>query len=315
MWARLFGIAAIAASCLAAGPTHGRAAPAASAATCPPAVRGVHRYAPGSGRTVALTFDDGPGHSTQSILRIPAQPATVRAEYRAGFALGDHTWDHKDLTLLGPAAQAGEIDRERRAESSITGADPCLLRPPYGNYDATTLALAQQRGMRLWDWSVDPEDWKAAGSAAQYWVHRIISRAEAGGGQRHPVILMHNQPAGNPATVAALPAIIKFYRARGYAFVDLYGHTGPPVIGRISPASAPLKGGIRITVTGYGFLGVRRVGFGDRDGRSIHVESNRRLTVICPAHPPGRITVRVTTTFGTSTSGPASVFRYARATG
>ncbi|HYX59792.1 MAG TPA: hypothetical protein VE888_12380 [Streptosporangiaceae bacterium] len=36
---------------------------------------------------------------------------------------------------------------------------------------------------------------------------------------RHPVVLMHNQPAGNPATVSALPVIIRFFRAHGYRFV------------------------------------------------------------------------------------------------
>jgi len=32
---------------------------------------------------------------------------------------------------------------------------------------------------------------------------------------------MHNQPAGNPATVSALPAIIRFFRSRGYRFVPV----------------------------------------------------------------------------------------------
>ena len=40
---------------------------------------------------------------------------------------------------------------------------------------------------------------------------------------RHPVVLMHNQPAGNPATVAALPVIIRFFRSHGYGFVRLPG--------------------------------------------------------------------------------------------
>jgi len=41
-------------------------------------------------------------------------------------------------------------------------------------------------------------------------VHRIVRLAETEGiRQRHPLILMHNQPIGNPATVAALPVIIR----------------------------------------------------------------------------------------------------------
>jgi hypothetical protein len=42
----------------------------------------------------------------------------------------------------------------------------------------------------------------------------------------HPVVLMHNQPAGNPATVRALPAIIRYFRSQGYTIVDLLGRTG-----------------------------------------------------------------------------------------
>ncbi len=42
-----------------------------------------------------------------------------------------------------------------------------------------------------------------------------------GGALRHPIVLIHNQPAGNPATVSALPAIIQSLRSHGYRFVAL----------------------------------------------------------------------------------------------
>jgi peptidoglycan-N-acetylglucosamine deacetylase len=224
----------------------GRAAPpprisAPLVSGCRAAPYGPHFYAPGSGRTVALTFDDGPGASTAKILSIlrayhvratffnlgqnaAARPRRVRDEARAGEAIGNHTWNHPSMTSLSASAQAAEIDRASAELRSLTGAVPCLFRPPYGTYNATTLRLAQGRKMTVWLWSVDTEDWKARGSASSYWVRRIISLAEREGlALRHPVVLMHNQPAGNPATVAALPAIIKFFRARGYAFVDLLG--------------------------------------------------------------------------------------------
>jgi len=76
--------------------------------------------------------------------------------------------------------------------------------------------------MNVWLWSVDTQDWMADGSGSPYWVARIIALAEQEGrAQRHPVVLMHNQPAGNPATVRALPVIIRFFRAHGYRFVSL----------------------------------------------------------------------------------------------
>ncbi len=203
------------------------AAPAQAATGCPSASYGVHRTAPGSGKTVALTFDDGPGRDTGRIRSVLAanhvtatffnlgvneavHRSTVLQEQAAGYALGDHTWDHRSLPDLSAYGQAREMDRERAEGASITGAYPCLFRPPYGNFNSTTLTLAQHRHMQVWNWSVDTEDWKADGSGATYWVHRITSRAEAGASQGHPVILMHNQPGGNPATVAALPKIVSY---------------------------------------------------------------------------------------------------------
>jgi len=41
-----------------------------AAARCLAALYGPQRYAPGSGKTVALTFDDGPGRSTTAILAV-----------------------------------------------------------------------------------------------------------------------------------------------------------------------------------------------------------------------------------------------------
>jgi peptidoglycan/xylan/chitin deacetylase (PgdA/CDA1 family) len=153
---------------------------------------------------------------------VVARPALVREEAGAGYPLGDHTWDHPNMMLLPAGSQAAELDRMTAAQRSLTGTAPCLFRPPYGDYNATTLALAQQRGMTFWLWSVDTQDWMANGSGSSYWVQRIIGLAESEGGQQpHPVVLMHNQPVGNPATVSALPTIIQFFQSRGYTFVAL----------------------------------------------------------------------------------------------
>ena len=212
---------------------------AAARTRCPRASYGPHFYAPGRRRTVALSFDDGPGRSTARILsilrkhRVPgtffnigeneaARRKLVKDEYKDGFALGNHTWNHPDMTRLSASEQAAEMDRAIAETRSITGAAPCVYRPPYGTYNATTLRLAQHRRMAVWLWSVDTEDWKADGSGSPFWVHRIIRLAETEGrALSHPVVLMHNQPNGNPATVSALPAIIHFFRVHGYHFVKL----------------------------------------------------------------------------------------------
>jgi hypothetical protein len=227
-------------------------------------------------------------------------PAYVRQESAAGFAIGDHTWDHADLTQLGWSGQLSEMDRERDEQASLTGAYPCLFRPPYGDYDATTLTLAQDRHMAVWNWSVDTEDWKAAGSGDSYWVDRIVSRADAGGSLMHPVVLMHNQPGGNPATVAALPQIIDYYRSHGYRFVDLLGRSGPPAISAMSVHSGTMVGGTSVTITGTNFFGVRGVTFGGVAARSWRVVAAGTIAAVSPAHPAGGVPVRVVTAYGTS---------------
>ena len=131
------------------------------------------------------------------------------------------------MTTLSSSAQAAQLDEATAEQESLIGWGPCAFRPPYGSYDSTTLSLAQQRGMRVWLWSVDTEDWQANGSSSSYWVNRIISLAESEGStQTHPVILMHNAPSGDPATVLALPTIIRYFASRGYTFVNLAGSTG-----------------------------------------------------------------------------------------
>ena len=67
----------------------------------------------------------------------------------------------------------------------MTGIWPVLMRPPGGAYDEKVLREAEQEGMRVILWSVDPRDW-ATHDARQ--VLSTMAR-EAGDGD---VILMHN---------------------------------------------------------------------------------------------------------------------------
>jgi peptidoglycan/xylan/chitin deacetylase (PgdA/CDA1 family) len=236
-------------------------AAATAAVGCSAASPGVHHNAPGPGRTVALTFDDGPGVTTQAILSIlqrygvtatffnvgvnaTVRPNQVRSEVVGGYLVGNHTWSHPQLPTLTATGQATEMDRATAEQKALVAVSPCVFRPPYGEYNSTTLSLAEQRRMTVWNWSVDTEDWKAGTSTDSAWVERIVSRAVAGGSQTNPVVLMHNPPAGIPATVSALPRIIDYYRSHGYRFVDLSGRTG----WASTPAAARTSSGLHVLV-------------------------------------------------------------------
>ncbi len=197
-------------------------------------------YAPGyPDKTVALTFDDGPGPSTAAIIsileqyRVPATffnigyqmadyPGLVLTESKDGFTLGDHTWNHVDLLKLSGSQQASEIGKVVTEYQTLTGQSPTVFRPPNGDYSTTTEAVCTADHMAIWEWTVDPADWQYAGTYSVKDTNLIVHAVETQSVVlNNPVVLMHNPLAGTPDTVAALPIIIKWFEANGYRFVAL----------------------------------------------------------------------------------------------
>jgi peptidoglycan/xylan/chitin deacetylase (PgdA/CDA1 family) len=193
-------------------------------------------------REIALTFDDGPGPFTPRILGVLERfdaPATffeigrqVRAYPRltarllaAGMAIGDHTEDHPPLALLSSAGQAAEIDRAAAAIHAAGARGRLLFRPPYGSFDASTLALLRARDMVMVLWTVDTRDYARPG------VKRIIYTALSGA-RPGAILLLHDGGGDRTQTLAAVPRIIRRLTERGYRLVtvpQLLEHDPPPV--------------------------------------------------------------------------------------
>jgi peptidoglycan/xylan/chitin deacetylase (PgdA/CDA1 family) len=204
--------------------------------------------APGTGRTVALTFDDGPGADTEALLAVlrahhvhatffmvgreaAAHPELVAAVAADGHLIGDHSWDHrypKQVTggWTRSWLQAGMADTNGAVDAA-GGGPVCWFRPPGGFLPKTVLPAARSKGMSVVLWSVDPQDWKIqaphAGTTQAQRRALIVQRVAAGIGQPHPVVLMHDGGGDRRAGVAAVGEIIERYRAHGYRFVRLDG--------------------------------------------------------------------------------------------
>jgi peptidoglycan/xylan/chitin deacetylase (PgdA/CDA1 family) len=120
---------------------------------------------------VALTFDDGPAPNwTPMVLdtldehQAPATFFMVGAHLRKHRALvegrldmhdvGNHTWNHADLAQLGPAAVRREIVATHHQITEVTGAEPYLLRPPWGHLAGSTLLTASDLGYHVVLWSM-----------------------------------------------------------------------------------------------------------------------------------------------------------------
>ncbi len=220
-------------------------APATGSAAkpCPAASPDPVRTAPGAGKTVALTFDDGPGPETPRVLKILRDhdvratfyvlgsqtaiwPAYAQQLVAEGHQLGNHSWDHPDFAGLSASAQKGQLDRGTRQLVKATGVRPCTFRPPFGSLGRGTTSIAAGRRMRTVLWTTDTNDWAAGTRRNPAGREDLRRRARTGTQHRHPVVLLHDGGHFRPNMVAELPELIRWYRSHGYRFVDMTGRSG-----------------------------------------------------------------------------------------
>ncbi|MBE3590589.1 MAG: polysaccharide deacetylase family protein [Firmicutes bacterium] len=210
----------------------GAAAPA-PAARPTPAAPAAPAPAP---RLIALTFDDGPDpRYTPDVLRILREhgvaaafflvgerarrhPELVRAMVAAGHLVGNHTRAHRHAYLLTPAAAWREVEEGARLIAAAGGGEPAWFRPPWGSFNAAEWLAVRRLGQRPVMWSVIAGDWRA-GTPPEVIVRRVLDRLATGA-----VIVLHDAggaPGAPAQTVAALPAVIRGARQRGFEFERL----------------------------------------------------------------------------------------------
>jgi len=170
---------------------------------------------------VALTYDDGPSATSGELLaalrahRLRAtffnqgnnsleRPDEVRAQLRAGMWVGNHTFTHPHLTQIDESAAFQEIASTQWVLRDITGREPTLFRPPYGETNDQVRAAATRMGLLEVLWTVDSRDW--AGATAEE-IAAAARTLQPGG-----IMLMHDWP---PATIEAVPLIARDLAERG----------------------------------------------------------------------------------------------------
>ncbi|WP_162606280.1 polysaccharide deacetylase family protein [Jiangella asiatica] len=184
------------------------------------------------GRTVALTFDDGPHPDfTPQVLRILRdnevtatfcvvgemarnQPDLVREIVEQGHTLCDHTVSH-DAKL--PSRDESVIEDEivgalAAIHDAVPDVEVPFYRAPGGNFAENVNAVAGELGQTPLGWSIDPGDWRKPGPRT---IHDYVAEAI------HPgaVVLLHDGGGDRSGTVAALPDLIQTLRVAGYEFV------------------------------------------------------------------------------------------------
>ncbi|MGQ0574734.1 MAG: polysaccharide deacetylase family protein [Pseudonocardia sp.] len=193
-------------------------------------VLNVTPHVPPGGRTVALTFDDGPDPRwTPQVLELLARHRAVatfclvgdvargreqlvRQIAAAGMRLCDHSRTH-DLELPGRAGPqlAEEIVDVKSQLAATSGAPIEYFRAPGGNWSPEIIRLAVAHGMQPLGWSVDTYDWRRPGADAIVATVRQQVRPGA-------VVLLHDGGGDRAQTVAALERLLPWLVEQGYLF-------------------------------------------------------------------------------------------------
>ncbi len=176
-------------------------------------------------KLVALTFDDGPsGRFTRKLLegleardaratfllcgyRMEQYPDLTQRIFREGHEIGLHGYSHKSMRDMCRRDTEQEI---RKAMALVPeGCEISFLRPPGGLCSECIQTVAEEFGLSILHWSVDPKDWEI--HDAKSIENTVISRVRDG-----DVILLHDM---SDSSVEAALAIVDALQEQGCRFV------------------------------------------------------------------------------------------------
>lgn len=195
------------------------------------------------GKTIYLTFDDGPCAYTEELLNTLSYynvKATffvvnksskydkyITRAYNEGHTIGIHSWTHDYKTIYSSIdGYFNDFDKIRNKIKNLTGAEPQLLRFPGGSSNTvsrkymkgimSSLAIeVESRGYRYFDWNISSEDASGKSLTSNQIANIVINRL---GNNRTYVVLQHDI---KPNSVKAVKQIIEYGLSNGYNFAPL----------------------------------------------------------------------------------------------
>ncbi|GGA27134.1 polysaccharide deacetylase [Paenibacillus physcomitrellae] len=197
-----------------------------------------------SGKTLYLTFDDGPSAHTGQLLdildryevkatffmlgnHISSYSDSVKRMVKEGDAVGLHGMTHqKELFYKTPEAALQEMDDDNERLYKAAGVKSALVRPPYGSKPYFTEDFRDKvlgAGYHLWDWNVDSQDWKFKEDIASTYANVMKQVKTISAHKTSPVVLMHDLPT----TIQVLPKILAELKKEGYAFAVITAEQKP----------------------------------------------------------------------------------------
>lgn len=176
-------------------------------------------------KTIALTFDDGPSKYTKEIVslleeydsnatffilgnKVKNYSETLNFVLEKGNELGNHSYNHKQLTRLSKEELKKQIEDTNQVVKDTLGYQITLLRPTYG---AINNRIKKNIDMDLVLWNVDTMDWKLKNSKA-------IAKKALHDIKDGKIVLMHDI---YKTTLEALKLILPELKKQGYQIVTV----------------------------------------------------------------------------------------------
>ena len=184
------------------------------------------------GKVAYLTIDDGPSEYTDEIIKIlnknnvkatffmingnmQAYPEQVKNIVKNGNTAGFHSVSHDIHKLyVSKTSAKEEFDTNQATFKKITGQTSKVIRLPFGSKPYTPRASYNalvDSGYKLWDWTLDTEDWRSTSSQIMENVKKYSS------GSDNVVLLMHERKQ----TVEILDEMIKYLKSEGFEILPI----------------------------------------------------------------------------------------------
>ena len=191
-------------------------------------------------KCVAFTFDDGPSPYTDRLVqvlseagaaatffmignKVAANPEGARRVAQAGMEIGNHTWEHPNMTTIPAQFVPEQLSKAQDAIAAATGQTPTLWRPPGGLTDAAVDTVAAKERLAGILWDVIPFDWiNDSDTAATRYM--LMTQIRPGS-----VVLFHDTYS---STVDLVYQFLPVLKANGYRLV-----TVSQLLGRRAPGS------------------------------------------------------------------------------
>ena len=199
----------------------------------------VKKYSP---KTVYLTFDDGPGANTKTVLKtlakynvkatffvtnqFPSYQYLIAEEYKAGHSIGVHTLTHKWNVYDSLEAYISDFDQMNEIIKNQTGSYTKIFRFPGGSGNTVSKSHSKgivtiiademtKRGFVYYDWNLSSGDADSKPTKDKI-ISNVVNKID--NCRNDCVILFHDY---KKVTAEALEPILSEITKRGYTFKTL----------------------------------------------------------------------------------------------